>query len=57
MIFGQKLTDFSFSDKEDKVRFLSEFFYAGLWLAEHCVKRFSGARKQIEGVNKTPEDF
>ena len=57
VIFGQKLAVFGFFDKEDKVRFISEFFYAGLWLAEHCAKRFSGASEQIEGVNKTPQDF
>ena len=43
-------------DKEDKVRFLSEFFYTGLWLAEHCVKRFSGASEQIKGVKINPPD-
>ena len=48
MIFGQKLAVFIIFDKEDKVQFLSEFF---------CVKRFSGASEQIEGVNKTPQDF
>ena len=38
VIFGQKLAVFIIFDKEKKVRFLSELFYAGLWLAKRCVK-------------------
>ena len=52
VIFGPKLAVFIFFDKEEEVRFCSEFFYPGLWLAAHWLKRVSGASEQIEGVNK-----
>ena len=52
MIFGKKLAVFNVFSKEEEVQFCSEFFKGGLWLAQQCLKRFSGASEQIEGVNK-----